>query len=227
MNVFDIVGPVMVGPSSSHTAGAVRIGYLARRMMGEEIRQAVIGLHGSFLATGTGHGTDKALVAGLLGLMPDDLRIPDSFSLAEEAGLEFQFEPANLTGAHPNTVQLNLTGDSGESLEIVGSSLGGGRVSINGIDGLPVSFQGDFPTLVVHNEDKPGQVRDTAAMLSDYHVNIAALQLSRDVRGGYAVMVVECDQEIPVNGREWLKQRDGIWKVTYLSLEEEHGQIVR
>ena len=223
MNVFDIVGPVMVGPSSSHTAGAVRIGYLARRMMGEKIRQAVIGLHGSFLATGTGHGTDKALVAGLLGLRPDDLRIPDSFSLAEEAGLEFQFEPANLTGAHPNTVQMNLTGDSGESLEIVGSSLGGGRVSINGIDGLAVSFQGDFPTLVVHNEDKPGQVRDTAAMLSDYNVNIAGLQLSRDVRGGYAVMVVECDQEIPVKGREWLKERDGIGKVTYLSLEEEHG----
>ena len=130
MSIFDIIGPVMVGPSSSHTAGAVRIGYICYKLMGEPIINADIGLYGSFLATGAGHGTDKALVAGLLGMLPDDIRVPDSFKIADQIGMRYKFQEAHLTQAHPNTAVLGLTGKSGRNLEVVAESVGGGRINI-------------------------------------------------------------------------------------------------
>ena len=130
MNLFDIVGPVMVGPSSSHTAGAVRIGQVSRHLLGESVKEAKILLHGSFLATGKGHGTDKALVAGLLGMAADDIRIPDSFDIAKESGVKFEIGKIQLKNAHPNSVKLLLVGESGRNLEIVACSLGGGRIKI-------------------------------------------------------------------------------------------------
>lgn len=125
MNIFDIMGPVMVGPSSSHTAGAVKIGYISRRLLGEPVTSAKILLYGSFLTTGKGHGTRKALVAGLLGMKPDDIRIPNALDLANEQGIELQWGEAVLKDAHPNTAQLILTGRSGRTLEVIGQSLGG------------------------------------------------------------------------------------------------------
>ena len=220
MNLFDIVGPVMVGPSSSHTAGAVRIGYICRRLMGEPVKHAGIFLYGSFLATGKGHGTDRALVAGLLGMRPDDERIPNSFQVAEEEGMAFEFGVADLREAHPNTVRLVLTGVSGRGLEVVAASIGGGRIRVCQIDGLDEHIQGDYPTLIVHNQDKPGYVAEVASMLSRQSINIATLQLYRDERGGHAVMVVECDKEVPEESRLWLAEREGIDKVTYLSMED-------
>ena len=163
MNIFDIIGPVMVGPSSSHTAGAVKIGYIARKLMGEEIAEAEILLYGSFLATGKGHGTNMALVAGLMG---------------------------------------------------------GSRINIAKIDGIDTNFSGDYPTLVVHNIDQPGHVSEVTSMLAHKSVNIAAMQLYRSNRGGEAVMVVECDQEVPQEGIKWLEKAEGVVKVTYLSLED-------
>ena len=130
MDIFDIIGPVMVGPSSSHTAGAVRIGYIAGKLMGEPIAKAEILLYGSFLATGKGHGTRKALVAGLLGMKPDDMRIPDSFEIAKEHGIEVVFGESALRDAHPNTAQIFLTSVTGKNLEVVGESLGGSRINI-------------------------------------------------------------------------------------------------
>lgn len=224
MNIFDIIGPVMVGPSSSHTAGAVRIGYLARKLMGEPVRDVSIGLCGSFWATGRGHGTDRALIAGLLGMQVDDMRIPNSFAHAEEAGMTFRFYEAHLQDAHPNTAILNMTGISGESMEIEAASVGGGRVKICQIDGLEANFYGDYPTLVVQNRDQPGHVSDVASMLAHKSVNIATMQLFRDSRGGRAVTVIECDQEIPEDGRRWLAHCEGILRVVYFSLEEEHAQ---
>lgn len=220
MSLFDIVGPVMVGPSSSHTAGAARIGYICRRLMGEPVKRAQINLYGSFLATGRGHGTDRALVAGLLGMQPDDERIPDSFRVAGEADMEFQFGEAALRDAHPNTVQLQLVGESGRELEVVAESIGGGRIKVCQIDGLGANFQGDYPTLIVHNQDKPGYVAEVASEMSRQHINIATLQLYRDERGGQAVMVVECDKEVPQASLDWLANREGIDKVTYLSMVE-------
>lgn len=218
MNVFDIIGPVMVGPSSSHTAGAVRIGFIARKLLGEDVSVANINLFGSFLDTGKGHGTQKALVAGLLGMKADDIRIPDSINYAKEKGMEIVFGEADLKEAHPNTVQLCLTGISGRRLEVVGESIGGSRINIAKIDGIDTNFSGEYPTLVVHNLDQPGHVSEVTSMLSHKMVNIAAMHLYRANRGGNAVMVVECDQEIPPEGLEWLSKVEGVVKVTYLSL---------
>lgn len=219
MNIYDILGPIMVGPSSSHTAGAVRIGLIALKLLGERPIKANIILHGSFSATGAGHGTDKALIAGLLGMHPDDIRIPDSFNVAREEGLEFSFESKNLKDAHPNTAILQVKGESGRELEIQASSVGGGRIMVNKIDGIDVNFSGESPTLIVHNIDQPGHVAEVTSMLSHKSVNIATMQLFRDHRGGYAVMVIETDSEIPEESIEWLRHLEGVIKVTYLSVE--------
>lgn len=220
MNLYDIIGPVMVGPSSSHTAGAVKIGYVSRKLMAQPIVKAQILLYGSFLATGKGHGTQIAIVAGLLGMKTDDCRIPDSFRLAGEAGMEISFGEAELKDAHPNSAQLILTGADGRQLEIVGESIGGSRINIASIDGLSANFSGDYPTLIDHNLDQPGHVAEVTSMLSHKSVNIATMQLYRAGRGGHAVMVIECDQEVPKESIQWLAHLEGIEKVTYYSLEE-------
>lgn len=217
MNIFDIVGPVMVGPSSSHTAGAVKIGYVSRKLLAEPVKKAEILLYGSFLATGKGHGTQKALVAGLLGMEPDDSRIPDSLNLAQEAGMEITFGEAALKDAHPNSTQLILTGENGRQLEIIGESLGGSLINIASIDGLSANFSGEYPTLIVHNLDQPGHIAEVTSMLSHKAVNIAEMQLYRSSRGGNAVMIIECDQEIPQESVKWLSHLEGVVKVTYYS----------
>ena len=140
MRLFDVLGPVMIGPSSSHTAGAARIGYTAQKLLGEIPAQADIGLYGSFATTGKGHGTDKALVAGLLGLRPDDPRLPDSFALAAEQGMAFRIHPVELRSAHPNTAVLTLTGREGRVLSMKAASVGGGRIRVTEIDGVPADF---------------------------------------------------------------------------------------
>ena len=218
MQLFDIIGPVMVGPSSSHTAGAVKIGYVAHKLLSEPLLRAEILLHGSFEATGKGHGTDRALVAGLMGMRPDDARIPDSLKLAEEKGIEVKFGNISLREAHPNSVLLKLEGEN-RNLEIVGESLGGSIINIASIDGLSANFSGDYPTLIVHNIDHPGHVAEVTGMLSRQSVNIASMQLYREHRGGNAVMVLECDQEIPEQAISWLKNLEGVEKVTYYSLK--------
>ncbi len=220
MNIFDIIGPIMVGPSSSHTAGAAKIGYISQKLLGEPVQEARIGLYGSFLTTGAGHGTDKALVAGLLGMRPDDPRIPGSLELAKSAGLSVSFFPAHIKDAHPNSALLQLTGRNGRQIEIQASSLGGGRICINRIDGLEANFSGDYPTLIVHNLDQPGHVTEVTSMLAHKAINIATMQLYRDKRGGNAVMILECDQEVPADSLQWLSHLEGIQKVTYLRLEE-------
>lgn len=220
MNIFDILGPVMVGPSSSHTAGAVRIGLIARRLLGGQPATAKITLSGSFAATGTGHDTDRALVAGLLGMKPDDIRIPDSFALAVEQGLAFTFDKTELKEAHPNTAILQLSTAGGRELEVQASSLGGGRIMVNKLDGINVNFNGDSPTLIVHNLDQPGHVAEVTSMLSHKSVNIATMQLYRNHRGGYAVMVIETDQDIPAEALRWLSRLEGVIKVTYLNAEQ-------
>lgn len=222
MNVFEIIGPIMIGPSSSHTAGAVKIGFISRQLMREEIQSADIFLHGSFLATGKGHGTDRALVAGLLGMKADDVRIPDSFRYADQVGLRYHFSGIELKGAHPNTVLLKLRGVNGRELEVVAASLGGGVIKICQIDGLEANIGACYPTLIVHNVDQPGHVFEVTSMLGHKSVNIAAMQLYRDKRGGNAVMVIECDQEIPLEALDWLRKVEGIVKVTYLSMEEQN-----
>ena len=216
MTVFDIMGPVMVGPSSSHTAGAVRIGRLTRALLGAAPVRAEIRLHGSFSATGRGHGTDRALTAGLLGMEADDPRLPQRLSLAREVGLYVTFEPVTLPHAHPNTAVLTVTAADGRTLTVTAASLGGSRVKVTGVDDLEVSFSGDLPTLLLRNRDRPGIVAEVAQLLSAAGVNIATLHLHREGRGGLAAMVVESDQPLPGGLLKALAETDGIESVRYL-----------
>ncbi|MCF2554180.1 L-serine ammonia-lyase, iron-sulfur-dependent subunit beta [Faecalicatena contorta] len=216
-NIFDILGPVMVGPSSSHTAGAARIGLIARQLFGRQPEKATIYLHGSFAATGKGHGTDKALVAGLLGMKPDDLRIPDSFEIAKEWGMDFTIEPKDLRDAHPNTAQILM--ETGEKkMTIQAFSIGGGRIRVKKLDGIDVNFSGESNTLIVRNVDQPGRITEVAAALSKESINIATMQVFRDKRGGIAVMVVETDQIVPKSAIEGLESKEGIIRVTFLDV---------
>ena len=219
MNIFDIIGPVMVGPSSSHTAGAVRIGFVSRKLMGEPVQSVKLLLYGSFLATGKGHGTDRALIGGLLGMLPDDERVPFAFEEADRAGMAFEFGEANLKEAHPNSVVLQMVGKSGREMEVIAASLGGGRMKICQLDGMEANYCAEYPTLIVQNLDQPGCVAKVTTMLSDIGINIATLQLYRDSRGGDAVMVVECDREVPADSIQWLEEQSGIERVTYYSME--------
>lgn len=220
MRLFDVLGPVMTGPSSSHTAGAARIGWMARKLLDDTPVHAEIGLHGSFALTGHGHGTDKALIAGVLGMYPDDPRIPDSFSVASESSLTFSFSAVNIRGAHPNTCRIKLTGAAGRKLDITAESVGGGRIRVRSIDGISVNFTGEQNTLIVHNQDTPGHVSAVASALSHRQVNIANMQLFRSAEGGYAVMVIECDQRIPQDIGTWLSSINGIIKITIFNQEE-------
>lgn len=221
MNLFDIMGPVMIGPSSSHTAGAARIGRITRCLLGEQPVSAHLLLHGSFAATGAGHGTDRALVAGLLGMAPDDPDLPRSFALAQQAGMDVQIGTVSLRGAHPNTALVRVTAAGGRTLEVNASSLGGGRVRVNAIDGMDASFTGEAPTLIIRNEDRPGAVAEVTSVLSRREVNIASMQLYRDMRGGLAVMVIESDQAIEEAVVQALRAQDGIVRATYLNMMEE------
>lgn len=216
MNIFEILGPVMVGPSSSHTAGAVRIGYVCRKLMGEKIVTADIGLYGSFLLTGKGHGTPQAIVAGLLGMTPDDAKIPNSFEIAKAQGLKFTIGEAKLKEAHPNSVLLKLTGESGKELEVVGESLGGSIINIAQIDGLPANISGDYPTLIASNMDVPGMVAKVSKVLFEAKINIAQMHLYRASRGKNSVLIAECDQEIENKTLNDIRDLDGIMKVSYL-----------
>ena len=153
-----------------------------------------------------------------MGMKPDDVRIPKSLTLAGEMGVEIEFGTIMLKDAHPNSVLLKLVGENGRKLDIVGESLGGSIINIASIDGLSANFSGDYPTLIVHNMDQPGHVAEVTSMLSHKSVNIASMQLYRAHRGGNAVMILECDQEIPDNALQWLKHLEGVEKVTYYSL---------
>jgi L-serine dehydratase len=199
VSLLDIIGPVMVGPSSSHTAGACRIGLLARGLVGGTPERATIELHGSFARTGEGHGTDKAIVAGLLGFRPDDERIRDALGIAEREGLAYTFEKTKLGEegvTHPNTARLTLSRADREA-QIIGSSLGAGRILISQINGFPVEVTGNFRTVVLVAEDIRGSIATIARILADGGVNIANLRLTRKQRGGDAFMVIDLDDVPP------------------------------
>lgn len=221
INIFDMMGPVMVGPSSSHTAGAARIGNMGRTLLGEEVARADIGLHGSFAETGFGHGTDRALLAGLLGMKPDDLRIPYAYEEANRAGMAYSFRTVELRDAHPNTALLELTGKSGKQLTLQASSIGGGAIVVNKIDGIDVNFTGDFNTLIVRNQDESGSVAAITSILSQVHINVANMSVNRHRRGGDALMVIETDQHIKPRQVEFLSELPGILSVTYYDKEDD------
>ncbi len=221
MNIFDILGPVMVGPSSSHTAGAARIGSMARTLLGEEPAEAKLHLYGSFAESGPGHGTDRALVAGLLGMKPDDLRIPNAFAEAEKAGLAYSFDVIDLRDAHPNTVVIDVTGRSGKTLQLQAASVGGGRIRVDAINGVEVNFTGEYNTLIIQNQDENGVVAAVTTILNQLRINVANMSLCRSKRGGKALMVIETDQHIKPHQVQFMADLEGILAVTYYDKEVE------
>lgn len=217
MNIFDIIGPVMIGPSSSHTAGACRLGLLAASILGEAPVKAEILLHGSFAQTYKGHGTDRALAAGLMGWGTDDARIPQALEIAKEKGLDFTFATVDLGSmTHPNTVCFKLTGASGAHCEVIGSSIGGGQVQVTSIDGFPVELNGVLPALLVPHRDEPGVIALVSSILAMKGVNIASMRVFRSNKGGTASMVIECDQTVNSDVVDQLERLGAVKSVRFV-----------
>lgn len=192
--VFDILGPIMVGPSSSHTAGAARLGKIAKEIAGTEFNSVIFYLHGSFAKTFQGHGTDKALVAGILGMEPSDELLSQSFEIAESQGIEYKFVEADLGYEHPNTVKIVFKFDKGEDIHITGSSIGGGNILITDINGNPVEFSGDYPTTLIKYLDQKGVISRITAILSENEINIATMKVVRE--NNIATMIMETDTNV-------------------------------
>jgi len=203
MSLLDMIGPVMIGPSSSHTAGACRLGLVAHHLLGEPPRAARIGLHASFAKTGRGHGTHLALIAGLLGMRPDDQRLPAAFEEAQAQGLTFEFHDADLGDVHPNTALIEVSGDT-QRVTVQGSSTGGGVILVTHVQGLGVNFSGASPTLILRYTDAVGMIARIATTIAADGVNIATLTCTRQTRGGQALLAVELDQPLSAEAQAFL-----------------------
>lgn len=209
-SLFEVIGPVMIGPSSSHTAGAVRLGRLARAVFGEQPACARIALHGSFATTGPAHGTDLALIAGLLGYAPDDERIRRADDEARAAGMDVAFVTEDLGEAHPNTARITMTSNTGRTVVVQGSSVGGADVVLTAIDDFDVQISGDLPVLIVEHKDQPGVIAAVSATLARFDVNIASMETSRERRGARALMVIETDHSLDDEAMAAVKAAIGV-----------------
>ncbi|MDD3429864.1 MAG: L-serine ammonia-lyase, iron-sulfur-dependent subunit beta [Oscillospiraceae bacterium] len=218
VSLFDVIGPIMIGPSSSHTAGAARLGRVARTIIDAPFNHVSFGLHGSFGQTYQGHGTDRALLAGVLGLAEDDERLADAFSLAKKANLTYSFEEIELDGVHENSVKMVFTLTDGSTRCIVGSSLGGGRILITSIDGFPTEFTAQSSTLVIRQPDVPGIISDITAILALNSINIAVMKVSRNAKGGEACCIIETDSPLTANLVAQLKALPKLLQVQAINL---------
>ncbi|MBC8062028.1 MAG: L-serine ammonia-lyase, iron-sulfur-dependent, subunit beta [Clostridiaceae bacterium] len=196
-SIFDIIGPVMIGPSSSHTAGAARLGKVARAIANGELEKVEFLLHGSFSKTYRGHGTDRALVAGILGFEPWDERLRDSLNIAKERNIQVSFIETNLGDVHPNTVKFLMTLKDNSLVEVMGSSIGGGNILISEVDNEKVEFNGNYPTMLVKHKDLPGMISKVSGLISNANINIAFLKVYRISKGQTATMVFETDSPVP------------------------------
>ena len=213
MTVFDIIGPVMIGPSSSHTAGAARLGYLANCILGERPVKAEITLSGSFAQTYRGHGTDKALIAGIIGMQSDDERLRTSLEYATQHGMEYHFETRDIPGAHPNTAWMHLVGEHGAQCTLQGASIGGGNILVTEINGMEVSITAEHNTLLVQHYDKPGTIAAVTNFMAYSTVNIGNFRLARPKKGGEALMTIEVDGDVTNNLIENLNILPNVIKV--------------
>ena len=216
--VFDIIGPIMIGPSSSHTAGAAKLAKIARGIAGEEPVEVHFYLHGSFSKTYKGHGTDRALVAGILGMDPADDDLKESLKLAKAKGMKISYNEKDLGDVHPNTVMVDMIMKDGREVSVTGSSIGGGAVEISRIDGEEIQFSGNYPTLLITQRDVPGVVANVSKLLYDFGVNIAYMSLFRSQKGKDAMMIFELDQNIDSNILEKLTQVDCVEHVRFVPL---------
>ncbi len=214
ISVFDVLGPNMIGPSSSHTAGAAVIAFLAQKMIGGSVKKVTFTLYGSFAKTYRGHGTDRALLGGIMGFSTDDMRIRDSYQIADQVGLEYHFIPnEEETDVHPNTVDIQMENASGRQMLIRGESLGGGKVRIVRINNVTVDFTGEYSAVIVMQQDKPGVVAHITACLSERDVNIAFMRLFREEKGHTAYTIVESDGSLPSDIAQKLRENPNIHDV--------------
>ena len=216
MNVFDIIGPVMIGPSSSHTAGAARLGGMSRALLGAAPVRARIELYGSFAKTYRGHGTDKALIAGIMGMQTDDVRLRHAPELAKEAKIDVEITEGERDGVHPNTAFIQLWDTAGKHVSLLGSSIGGGNILVMEVNGMPVEITGQKTTLIVLHRDTPGTIAAVTELLAAKGVNICNFRLSREHRGGEAVMSIEMDGEMGEELAEEVLALDNIYSSTML-----------
>lgn len=216
-SVFDIIGPIMIGPSSSHTAGAARLAKVAASIAGGRIKRVEFLLHGSFSETYKGHGTDKALAAGILDMEPWDENIKNSLEKAEEKGIEIVFTPADLGDVHPNTVRFIITKDDGSVSMITGSSIGGGNILIFDIDGQAVEFTGERPTLLTRYRDLPGVISKISSILYEENINIANMRVYRNEKGKMANMTLETDSIITEDAMNKIRKITEIDNVKFIN----------
>lgn len=216
--VFDVLGPIMIGPSSSHTAGAEKLGRAARSIAEENIRSVTFYLHGSFAKTYSGHGTDRALVAGILGMEPDDERIRESFKIAKDAGIDVHFVESDLGDVHPNTVKIEITKADGSVVSITGSSIGGGNIIITNINEDSVEFGGEYPVIIIKHYDKRGMISKVTFALALGNINIATLKVGRTMKGDIATTVIETDNLVSMDVVKELKALDGVINVKAINL---------
>lgn len=213
MNVFDIIGPIMIGPSSSHTAGAARIGRMVREILGEDIASAEVTLFSSFAQTGVGHGTDKAIAAGLMGYPPDSSRIRNALEVAAKKGIPIHFIFSDQDMGHPNVAEIKAVGVGGNTVDAIGRSLGGGRIKMTQIDGFPVEISGDEYTLLTRHRDIPGIVAQVCQVLASEHINISTMRVFRRKRGDEAIMMIHTDEKVNLSVVEQLKNCKDISRV--------------
>ncbi|OKY52646.1 L-serine ammonia-lyase, iron-sulfur-dependent subunit beta [Megasphaera cerevisiae] len=216
MGVFDVVGPVMIGPSSSHTAGAARIGLMAREILDDEPVEAQLTVYGSFAKTYKGHGTDKALVAGLLGFSADDVRLRTSFDIATQQGLKIVLSRSDDEVDHPNTVRIAMTGKTGRKMEILGVSLGGGKIEIREINKAVVALSGEEHTLITIHRDQPGIIAQATTIMAIGHINVSNMRVFRSAKNATAVMIVCTDSPVPVDMVNMIKNISAIESVITL-----------
>lgn len=221
IGIFDILGPIMIGPSSSHTAGAARLGKIARSIAGGDIAEVTFLLHGSFAKTYKGHGTDKALVAGILGMEPFDERLRDSMEIAENEGIKFLFKEADLGDVHPNTVKFVMRTVDDKYCEVMGSSIGGGNIKICEVNDNEVEFTGAYETLIVSHKDVPGVINSVTKILSDENINIAFMKVFRDRKGEEATMIFEMDNRMNEDVIDKIKKLEFVFKVIAISPAKE------
>jgi len=198
-SVFDILGPIMIGPSSSHTAGAARLAKVAKLIAGGDISEVKFLLHGSFAKTYKGHGTDRALAAGILGMDPWDERLREAIFIAKEKGIKMEFIETDLGDEHPNTVKFIIKKYDGSKSEIMGSSIGGGNIVITEVDGEKMRFTGEYPTLIIKHIDVPGVISKVTAILYEAEINIATMSVYRSSKGSEATMIFETDSNVTLD----------------------------
>ncbi len=221
ISLLDVVGPVMIGPSSSHTAGAAKLAKTARLIYDKPFKKVRFGLGGSFASTYRGHFTDYALVAGAMGMSEDDERLGQSFEIAEKEGVEFVFYPTEIPSNYENTARITFVDENGEEFFVEGASLGGGRILITNINGLACELNATMPTVIVQQQDVKGVVSDVSTILAFNNINIGVMKVSRTSRGDKAFCVIECDDIIPENVIEELRQVNNVLSVVVVNIKGE------